>query len=276
MVSVSTLEQVRRNLEQISDPDQRVLAETMFLLGQALPNVPSKENVVILIHGIKTHAVWQERLAQKLITEAGIEVFPIGYGFLDALSFWCPFFTRKEPINRVLREFRAIRRTYPNANISVVAHSFGTYIMSEILNEETDVEIHRLQLCGSIISLKYRWDKVVSRITGKLVVNDAGTKDYWPVMASLMSWGYGPSGVFGFKTTSVKDRYHDCGHSDFFSDEHMTKYWIPLLLDGQVVLSDWTHSRPSPGIWISFLNWFPLKSLLGLSIVGGLSFKFLG
>jgi hypothetical protein len=173
-----------------------------------------------------------------------------------------------------LRELRTLRTKYPNADISIVAHSFGTYIVSQILSEETDIQIHRLQLCGSIISLKYRWDKVVSRITGK-VVNDAGTSDYWPVMASLLSWGYGASGVFGFKTISVKDRYHDCGHSDFFSDEHMSKYWVPLLVDGQVVLSDWTSTRPSPGILINLLNWFPFKSAVGVSLLVWLGYKFL-
>jgi len=99
------------------------------------------------------------------------------------------------------------------------------------------------------------------------VINDAGTSDYWPVLASLLSWGYGASGAFGFKTICVKDRFHDCGHSDFFSDEHMQKYWVPFLVDGQVVTSDWTLSRPTPSKIISFLNWLPLKSFIAIGLL---------
>lgn len=236
---------IQQYIRQIHDPEQRAVAESMFLLGQAHPIAQPKKNIVVLIHGIMTHAVWQERLAEKLKTEANIDAFPIGYVFFDVVKFWCPFFTRQEPINRVERELRVLHEQYPDANISVVAHSFGTYIMAQILIEKTDIKIHRLQLCGSIISKKYRWDQVRDRISGK-VLNDAGTRDYWPVVASLLSWGYGASGTFGFKTALVKDRFYNCGHSDFFKDEHMCKYWIPLLADGQVVQSEWNQSRPSP------------------------------
>lgn len=250
---------IQKNISQITDPKERALLEYMFLLGQTLPVSKTKKHIVVLIHGIRTHAVWQERLAQKLTSDANLETFPIGYGFFDILSFWFPFLTRRGPINRVLRELRTLRIQHSNSDISVVAHSFGTYIMSQILSDETDIRLHRLQLCGSIIPLKYRWDKVTSRING-VVINDAGTRDYWPVIASLISWGYGPSGTFGFKTASVRDRFHNCGHSDFFSDEQMDTYWLPLLIDGQLVPSAWTGSRTSPGILISFLNRFPLKS----------------
>ncbi len=253
-------------INQIKDPEERYIAETMFFIGQTISSSEQKQHIVVLIHGIRTHAEWQERLAEKLKNEAGIEAFPIGYGYFDVFKFWFPFFTREEPVVRVLREIRTLRSKNPNADISIVAHSFGTYIISRILSNETDVEIHRLQLCGSIISLKYRWDQVDSRISGK-AVNDAGTQDIWPVMASLLSWGYGASGAFGFKTVSIKDRFHNCGHSDFFTDEHMRKYWIPLLIDGQIVSSEWSSLRTSRGLFINFLSWLPFKSLLGLYLI---------
>lgn len=253
-------------ISQIKDPEERYIAETMFLIGQTINISDQKQHIVVLIHGIRTHAEWQERLAEKLKNEAGIDAYPIGYGYFDVFKFWFPIFTREEPVARVLREIRTLRSKNPNADISIVAHSFGTYIISRILSNETDVKIHRLQLCGSIISLKYRWDKVVSRISGK-AVNDAGTQDIWPVLASLLSWGYGASGAFGFKTVSVKDRYHNCGHSDFFTDEHMSKYWIPLLVDGQIVTSEWSSLRTPRGLIINLLSWLPFKSLLGLYLI---------
>lgn len=256
---------VKETIGQITDPDERALAECMFILGQSVPSTQLK--VIVLVHGIRTHAVWQERLAEKLTSESNVEVYPIGYGYLDVVRFWCPFLTRRGPINRVLRELRTIQSNHPGAEISVVAHSFGTYILSNILSEETDIKFQRIQLCGSIISSNYRWDKVISRVTGKLVVNDAGTKDVWPILATLMTWGYGNSGTFGFKTANVKDRFHNCGHSDFFSDGHMQKYWVPLLIDGQIISSTWNASRPSPGFIITWLNILPVKTIAGLLLV---------
>lgn len=256
---------VQAYTRRIADPEERAFAESLFLLGLELPQPPSQKHLVVLIHGIRTHAVWQESLASKLDSIGSIETFPIGYGFLEVLSFLLPGKTREDPIARVARELRTLREKYGNAKISVVAHSFGTYIISRILSEETDIGIYRLQLCGSIIPEKYRWDKVSYRISG-VVVNDAGTRDYWPVMASISTWGYGATGTFGFKKASVKDRFHNCGHSDFFNDEHMDKYWVPLLVDGQVVPSTWTPSRRFS--WpISLLNRLPLKTGLGIFLL---------
>lgn len=258
------LELAKKLLGAISNPADRAIAELLMLTGQFDQNCV-KKHIVVLIHGIRTHAVWQERLAESLNLIPNVEAYPIGYGFFDALRFLSPVATRKYPISRVTRELRTLRADNPDADISVVAHSFGTYIISEILNEETDIRFHRIQLCGSIIDIKYRWDKVKSRIKGQ-VVNDAGTKDIWPVIASVVTWGFGSSGTFGFKTASVRDRYYHCGHSDFFEENHMETYWIPLIVDGEIKPSKWTSSRSSPGFFIAFINIVPLKSLLFLSL----------
>lgn len=251
---------LQERIEQIKNPEDRQFVQFMFINGFSQVHT-NKKNIIVLIHGINTHAVWQERLADTLNNEENIEVFPIGYGYFDVIKFLIPVVTRQSPINKVTRELRALKTKYPDAHFSIVAHSFGTYIMSKILAEETDIQIHRMQLCGSIIPEKYRWDKVTSRITG-VIINDAGTKDLWPVLATLASWGYGPSGTFGFKTIDVRDRFHDCGHSDFFTEEHMEKYWIPLLTDGQVVKSTWTSARPSPSWFVILLNLLPFKTLI--------------
>jgi hypothetical protein len=252
---------IQHYLLAIADLEKRALTEAFLLLG--LPE--TKKQIVVLIHGILSHAVWQERLVH-LLSEAEIDAYAIGFGYLDLLKFWSPFFTRKSSINRVLRELRALRVKHPTADISVVAHSYGTHVVSRILDEETDIRIHRLQLCGSILPQTYRWDKALSRITGT-VINDVGTRDIWPVIATLVSWGYGASGTFGFKTISVTDRFHRCGHNDFFTDEHVKKYWLPFLVYGEVVRSKWTQERPAPGWAISLLNWLPLKSIAGGIIV---------
>ncbi|MFM0732826.1 hypothetical protein PQQ52_20330 [Paraburkholderia sediminicola] len=261
---------IKAEISKIDDPDQRELAETALFLGMSVGAPVPREHVVVLVHGIRTYAEWQERLAGALTDKGHENVYPVGYGFFDVLSFLCPIWTRRRPIDRVLREFRAIKTKHRDADISVVAHSFGTYILSQILEDATDVSLHRVILCGCIVPLKFRWDKVMARVKG-VVINEVGTLDYWPVIARLVTWGYGASGTFGFKTSFVRDRFHNCGHSDFFEDDLMSKYWLPMLLDGQVVPSDWTRTRSRSSALVSFLSWLPLKSLLLIGAVTGVA-----
>ena len=42
-------------------------------------------------------------------------------------------------------------RRHPHAKLSIIAHSFGTYIIGQILKRGFDLHIHRLILCGSVL-----------------------------------------------------------------------------------------------------------------------------
>lgn len=222
------------------------------------------KNIVVLIHGIQTFAPWQERVAAKLHKLPNVQAHPIGYDFFDVFKFWFPLFTRRFPINKVLREIRNIRADNPNDKITVVAHSFGTYIVTEILMTESDVRLHRLLLCGSVVSTRYRWDLVPKR--PEIVLNDVGVRDYLPLLATALSWGYGASGTFGFKTVTVTDRFNDCGHSGFFDDPHVDEYWIPFIASGNIVASPTEAKRQKPSRWMSVFSIFPVKTLIAVML----------
>jgi hypothetical protein len=255
----SSLEEFKQFLSGIEDPFEREIAETSFTFGRAAATT-ERQQVAVLLHGIRTEAVWQEILADEFREKWNVEAYPIGYGVFDTLRFLFPFWTRQAPISRVTLELRNLRRKFPNAEISVIAHSFGTYILSHILSEHTDLTFHRIQLCGAVVSTNYRWDKVISRVKGQ-IVNDVGVKDMWPVLAKSSTWGFGESGAIGFKAVDVRDRFFDYGHSDFLTTVHARKYWIPFLLDGQIVPSPFTKKRKASGVQVWLLRFLPLKLL---------------
>jgi hypothetical protein len=230
------------------------------------PAAQSGQIVVALLHGIRTEAPWQDMVAAEIKRASSIEVFPIGYGWLDVLRFWWPWRTRMKPLERVLRELRSIRSRFPNADLVVVAHSFSTYLMSKVLEEHKDIRIARLLLCGSIIPVDYRWDKAI-HAGDTTVVNEVGTRDGWPVFARVSSWGYGCSGTMGFKTSLVVDRYFDMGHSDFFTHEHVNQYWLPFLLSSNLIQSPWSAKRPTPGYFLSLLGGLPYIKLFLIGLV---------
>ncbi|NWD69162.1 hypothetical protein HX870_16285 [Pseudomonas gingeri] len=134
----------------------------------------------------------------------------------------------------------------------VIAHSFGTYIVSHILSRYSDINIERIVLCGSIIKSSFPWDLHTRHMENGSIINDVGTRDFYPVLATFSTLGYGGTGRNGFKNTRIADRYFDYGHSDFFlpDNDHIRKYWKPYIIDGTVVDSDWNTEKPTTNLFI--------------------------
>lgn len=256
------LSHIQNRIASIPDEKDRKLAETILSLGLSLS---APKLVIVLIHGIRTCATWQELVRHQLDQFESTITYPIGYEYFDVFRFWCPFFTRKKPINRILNELRGIQVKHRNDKVCVIAHSFGTYIISRILLDQSDVRLDRLLLCGSVIPENFRWDKIAN-LPADGVVNDCGSKDIWPVLAKCTSWGYGASGTFGFKTHIVHDRFHNLGHSDFFNNTFIKRFWLSFLLEGKIEKSKWEAKRPDPSFFLSTFSCLPVKSLL-LSIL---------
>lgn len=228
---------------------------------------PVQGQIVLLFHGIRTHGSWEERI-HRAISREGITVVPLRYGYFDVFRFWFPFWTRQGPIHRLQREIHIVKNRHPDKQLSIIAHSFGTYAISRILQDEPTLEIYRLVLCGSIIPTKYRWDQMHNRRPDN-TINECGSRDMWPVLAQSLSWGYGPSGTFGFGTACVKDRFHNYRHSDYFKDEFINRFWVPFVTNGEVVQSEWEVSpaRRDSFWWSTLLQYLPLKYLIPALVV---------
>lgn len=230
---------------------------------------PTQKHIVLLVHGIRTHGPWQEMVAANLETQDSIQVIPLRYGYFDALRFWFPFLTRKKVIERVLRDIRTTCDVHRDSHLSIIAHSFGTYTIAKILEDNPDIRIYRLILCGSVLNTDFRWDKLQNRIEGyqagtNAVINECGTRDLWPILARISTWGYGSAGSFGFGSPIVTDRYHDYHHGDYFSPQFVRKYWVPFIEQGVITNSNWGPEIPW---WKSVLSLFPLRYIIVLVII---------
>lgn len=214
----------------------------------------SVDEIILLVHGIRTHGNWQDNVKDVLETIDGIKVQTSNYGYFDLLRFWCPF-TRRKAIDEVRETLDEIVREYGRAKISVIAHSNGTYIVSKILQGSRSYKLHRLVLCGSIIPRTYDWTR---NPPAKEVINDYATRDVWPVLATALSWGYGDTGRHPFRKPGVIDRGHDFSHSDYFRNGSgfVVKYWKPWFERGDLVKSG--HFRESPW-WLCVLSTLPLQ-----------------
>src|SRR5690349_14662790 len=90
-----------------------------------------KRKIVISVHGIRTTGAWQKQIA-SIISEKGWIYYPLDYGFFAFLLFSLPFM-RSRKVEWFRNEFAKIAFRYPGVTPSVIAHSNGTYIVSEAL-----------------------------------------------------------------------------------------------------------------------------------------------
>ena len=233
------------------------------------------EQIVLLIHGIRTQANWQPMVVKMLEEQDEIKVIPLKYGYLDVFRFWLPF-TRQKPIDFIENQLRVARKKYPHAKISVIAHSFGSYIIGNLLEKQVDLELDKLILCGSVLPRSYEWDKVIHKFIDRdneniiNIINECGKRDIWPVLATSMSWGYGPSGTHGFGHVHVKDRYHNTDHGGYFNPNFVTTYWKPFIEKGKYISNpEPIISPPWPLSWLlSILELLPLRWFLVAGMIG--------
>jgi len=267
----NSLLELQQRLQTFSDPNEYRIAEAAPFVPAA--SIPLPKHVVVLLHGMNTNAEWQEALADAIRNCSNLEPLVVGYGNFHPLKFWFPFFFRQGRINKVATDLRGICKRNPNVHISVVAHSFGTYIISRIIEKYPDVKLHRILLCGAIVDTDYDWSMVTSQFKYP-VINDIGRRDPWPSMAKSLSWGFGDSGCIGFQNSLVRDRHFTYGHSGFLNPKHMQKFWLPYLLDGKVVHSPYTSKRRPMRVFEIFLRTFQWKYFILIVVVLGL-YKFL-
>lgn len=256
----NSLSELQQHLRSFQDANEREIAEMAAYLGDLAQPSPRK-HIVVLLHGMNTNAEWQEALAEPMRLETNLEPTVVGYGNFSPVKFWSPFFYRPGRIKKVLTDFRGIRERNPDADISIVAHSFGTYIVSKILDMASDLRFHRILLCGAIVDTDYDWSAVSDQFT-EPVVNDIGRRDIWPSVAKNCTWGFGNSGAIGFQNSLVRDRHFTYGHSGFLNVAHMRKYWLPYLLDGRVVTSKFSLKRKPMKLQEQLFRAFPYRYVI--------------
>lgn len=251
-----SLQELQAHLRSFTDPSERRIAEAAPFFSSAQST--QAKHIVVLLHGMNSNAEWQEALADAVRNSTNIEPRVVGYGNFHPVKFFIPWFFRRGRIKRVLTDLAGLRERNPDAQISIVAHSFGTYVLSKILASSSDLRFHRILLCGAIIDTDYDWN-LVSKKFSEPVINDIGRRDIWPSMAKSWSWGYGNSGCVGFKNSLVRDRHFTYKHSGFLNWRHMRRYWLPYLLDGKVVTPRYTRIRKQMPLLESSLrsfSWF--------------------
>jgi hypothetical protein len=159
---------------------------------------------------------------------------------------------RRRVIDEMAHQIRHTTQGADDGRCSIIAHSFGTYVIARILAEHTDLRFQRIIFCGSVVPHTFRFEDHRSQFDCE-IINEVGTRDILPVLAETSTFGYGSGGTYGFRRPGVRDRWHNGkAHSDFLTDAFCSRFWVPYLRDGTIAEDD---PRPEgPPAWIALVR----------------------
>jgi O-acetyl-ADP-ribose deacetylase (regulator of RNase III) len=255
--------------------DKKPVTEALEFLSEIteradlVPNAV-RSHAVVLIHGIRTAAGWRERIGNEIErADSKLTPIPIGYGFFDVLRFLTPIGPwRRAAAKTVWMKMNSLYDNPNIQNVSVIAHSFGTWIVGHLLATEGRAKFHRIIFCGAILDGDFDWGKVKGKTANPQfanapnarVVNDCGTRDVWPIFARFATWGYGVSGRWGFQHALVRDRFHAVNHGGFFQEGFATQHWVPALTGTN--LSQGIDYDIDPPAWLTILTILKLPCII--------------
>src|SRR5208337_4179953 len=147
----------------------------------------SPRRVICPLHGIRTLAVWQKGLSDLAASHGWVcRLDRWSYGRFSLLAFFTPW-SREAKLGWLRRQYDA--ETHDRRLLiekgqapSVVAHSFGTYILGYTLLRFDFIRFNKVILCGSILPRDFPWDKLIERGQVQAVRNDFGVhhmEDRW-------------------------------------------------------------------------------------------------
>jgi len=226
--------------------------------------------MVLFVHGILSTGFWMNTM-RPLFEAEGLIAKPIGFHVFDLFRFLFGF--RRPAIDKVSRQIKNMISANPHAELTIIAHSFGTYVVSRILEEDFGIKLTRLILCGGIVPRNYRWDKVArfnsQNAAGNVdIVNEFSSADRWPILARHSTYGYGDVGTIGCQDIHVRDRRHYIPHSGYLKASFAQDHWIPFFNPAPRPLQPGLISGSS---WLLALNWLPAR-MISFVIVGLLAF----
>ena len=231
----STVETLFRPKE--SSPDLEIVK--VAYLGRRWSQQQKPKGVIIPIHGIRTHAEsWLPHLCLSA-SASGWAIAPYIYGYREVTIL-----ANEKDKAGVVEGFRdwliEVRRQYTGP-ISVIAHSFGSYVIGRYLMEANDIaeKFDAVILCASILNKDYNWRLTLDDAVVGRVLNTTSTNDEWvkflpnggvPMLAKDPM--FGNAGCVGFSAQHPRFQQIQSrllSHNNVFKADVVLGKWLPFL-----------------------------------------------
>jgi pimeloyl-ACP methyl ester carboxylesterase len=194
---------------------------------------------VLSLNGIRTRGVWQKDLV-PVLARHGFIPYALDYGSFSIFKF-ASRRARDRKLEWLRSEYERVTTDCGVQRPSVVAHSFGTYLVAGLLAKYPNLLFDKVIFAGSIVDRRYDWASKLGAGQVNFVRNDYGSLDRWPKLARYLVRDSGASGTDGFTgehPALLQQRFPKHRHSDYFHRRHFTDYWIPTLTRVDVAESE--------------------------------------
>lgn len=223
------------SFDNFPEPDPELLTFATHFYGQRHSiHTSQSKKVLVPVHGLMSHAEWYADVS-LLGSLNGWTVAPFLYGFQDP-SIFLKRTKRLETVDMFRDHLTDICQLCDTNSVSVIAHSFGTYIaLSYILGfDDPPTRFDTIILTGAIVDEELD----LGRLNGKIghMLNEIAPNDEWVDWAKRANLAqdelFGSAGTVGFRESAERLVQH---RSDVFSHNNVIKRdviksrWIPTL-----------------------------------------------
>lgn len=194
--------------------------------------------ILVSIHGLLSQASWNAEIAPIASSQNWIFA-PFLYNDVNTADLLINESKAKQVVEKFRDWIYDIQSRYEYA-ISVIAHSFGTYILARYISgfsEFLPIQLNAAILTGSILNADFDWEKHRGVRIGQ-VLNEIAPNDQWVKHMPKMQWIssnvlYGNSGVVGFKKPSeivVQMTNEIFDHNNVIKRDVIERHWMPFLM----------------------------------------------
>lgn len=210
--------------------------------GRNIVERNSHKGILISIHGLMSKAEWNVDIAPIASSQGWIFAPYVYKGNWPDLLFF-PW-KRKKTLENFRHWIYDICQRYSNytLNISLVGHSYGTYLIGAYLNgyDISPVEINSVILTGSILNKNYNWDKHFDEIRVGRVLNIYSTNDKLVQCMPNKNFKriigmdklFGNAGYSGFSCTNnflIQRELEILNHTNTIKRDIIETVWMPFL-----------------------------------------------
>jgi pimeloyl-ACP methyl ester carboxylesterase len=216
----------------LCDTDQQLSKLAYFPSDDAKTDQQTEiKDVVFVIHGIRDVGHWTQKIARAVIkrnnkSKKGVAMKSetSSYGFFPMLPFILPW-KRRQKVEWFMDQYAQALAEYPEADISFVGHSNGTYLLARALQDYPFCKFKNVVLAGSVVRSDYDWAKVKSRGQVTNVLNFVATFDwvvaFFPKAIEMFKiQDLGSAGHDGFDAPINQIKYVKGKHSAALDEKH--------------------------------------------------------